>query len=211
MLKEGYKPVYPKQAEEAASNPVQSGFESQGRHSWTKEETRAYMKARYEQQKADMIHYLGGRCNRCEATSDLEIDHMVKADKSFDVGKMWGVKRLPSVYEELEKCQLLCHSCHLIKTGDEQRGEYRGWRHGTSTGWMRKKCRCPECVTARRAWYDARNAKRRAEYQHVRGPRSPYGRPSTHGEKLHYTRGCRCAECRAANAAYARSLREASC
>lgn len=38
-----------------------------------------------------------------------------------------------------------------------------------------------------------------------RAPR--LSRPSTHGEYLHYTRGCRCDECKAGNAAYVRELR----
>ena len=127
----------------------------------TPEETRAYMKARYYEQRDGFIAYLGGRCNRCESAERLEIDHMERGDKLFTVAALHPSGNLPRVYEELEKCQLLCRECHIEKTAEESRGE-RGWTHGSIYGWMKKKCRCAECVTGWRAWHDDRNARRRA-------------------------------------------------
>lgn len=83
------------------------------------------------------------------------------------------------------------------------RGVERGWTHGTVYGWMQKRCDCEVCGKARREWNDARNEQRRKGSK----KRGQYGRPSAHGEALHYRRGCRCEECRGANAAAAREQR----
>lgn len=41
------------------------------------------------------------------------------------------------------------------------KGIEKGWSHGTVYGWMKKKCDCAECVSAKREWHDQRNAARR--------------------------------------------------
>lgn len=143
---------------------------------WTVDERRAYMNERYAAQRGEAIYYLGGRCNRCESTENLEIDHMCRKDKVHAVGRLWPARDLHVLFEELEKCQLLCRACHVDKTADETRGEERGFMHGGYYGWQVKRCRCPECVTGRRAWYDARNARRRAAYIPHGKVRGPYKR-----------------------------------
>jgi len=51
------------------------------------------------------------------------------------------------------------------------KGQEKGWRHGTQYGFQKKKCKCEECLEARRKWYDIRNAGRRKE-----SGRGPYKR-----------------------------------
>lgn len=41
------------------------------------------------------------------------------------------------------------------------KGIEKGWTHGTTYGWMKKKCSCGDCAAAKRIWHDRRNAKRR--------------------------------------------------
>lgn len=122
----------------------------------TPEENRSYLRERYANQRADFYARLGGRCAKCATVEGLQIDHINPADKSFEVGRLWGSKHLPMVYAELEKCQLLCFRCHAEKTAREQSVE-RGWTHGTAYGWGKKKCRCEECL----GYAERRNATRR--------------------------------------------------
>jgi hypothetical protein len=67
--------------------------------------------------KLRAIDYLGGKCQRCDATpQDLhpacfEFHHREQYDKEFNVsdGKSWA-----KVIVELAKCDLLCANCHRI-------------------------------------------------------------------------------------------------
>lgn len=178
--------------------------------SYAPEKNKTYLAERYRSQMDEFIHRLGGECVRCGCSDSLEIDHVDWRTKSFTIAGLYGVNRLSEVIEELKKCQLLCKSCHEEKTRNdlrEQRTEnphYPQAKHGTRTGWMKTGCRCEECDNARRVWNDERNEKRRGENPR----RGQYGRPAEHGEILMYRRGCKCEKCRAANAQYAKSLRE---
>ena len=177
--------------------------------SYPKEKNKEYLAKRYAEQRREFLDFLGGRCVRCGSDEELEFDHIDWRTKSFTVARLYGLARLKTVYEELKKCQILCKSCHRDKTKQdmrEQREEnprYLPTKHGARTGWMKTKCDCTPCAAAKRAWHDERNAVRRAEGGSKRGP---YGKPSNHGERLHYRRGCRCDLCRAANTAYTREL-----
>ena len=123
---------------------------------YSKDKHRDYMRdyARRRRQKA--LDYLGGVCVRCGTTSNLEIDHVERKNKVYEIRELlykpWK-KQLP----ELDKCQILCATHHREKTSQEN----RGFTHGTMYGWMKVKCECSECLTAKRTWYDMRNAKRR--------------------------------------------------
>lgn len=70
---------------------------------------------RYHKRRADAILQLGGKCNHCGLTENLNFDHIDAATKEFDIGQLLTAKKskLPA---ELAKCQLLCTSCHKIKT-----------------------------------------------------------------------------------------------
>lgn len=67
-----------------------------------------------------MLEYLGGKCVDCGVEVNLEIDHVDPAQKSFYISRRWWLPWEVMV-EELDKCVLRCHSCHVIKTyGREQ-------------------------------------------------------------------------------------------
>ena len=153
-----------------------------------------YHRAYYYKRRREMLALVGDRCNHCGATEGLQFDHVDPALKSFDIKSNMTAGN-PAVREELKKCQLLCADCHQKKTATEN----SGFTHGTVYAWRKAHCGCRECARAKREWNDKRNATRRRETK-AGGARGRYGRPSTHGQELHYKRGCRCSDCRAANA-----------
>lgn len=154
------------------------------------------MKARYEQQRAMFIAYLGGKCAICGSTDDLQFDHKDPSDKSFDVAPLWGLNRIGEVLRELAKCQLLCGKHHRAKSAREASARQNGtFQHGTLYGWLKKKCRCSVCAAAKVKYMEDRNRARRK-----RDTPNRERRKAEHGSVEMYSyHGCRCQACRAAN------------
>ena len=159
-----------------------------------------YHREYYYTRRAKLLAYLGDKCVRCGSEESLEFDHIEPELKSFDISANMTLSN-PSVRAELDKCQLLCTPCHRAKTATEN----SGWTHGTWYSWQTMGCRCEVCWPLWRQFNDERNAARRS----AATARLPYGRRSECGEYITYRRGCRCADCRAANAAAQRKLRAA--
>ena len=160
-------------------------------------------KRRYREFVDGLIARLGGECNHCGSSDSLEFDHVDWRTKVFTITTNWYIKDRVLFESELAKCQLLCASCHKVKTAKdlvEQRQE-DVFTHGTLYGWMKRKCECDTCASAKRDWYDARNEKRRGTSGVSIGP---YKQPAEHGTSRMYKRGCKCDACKAANAAKAR-------
>ena len=107
----------------------------------TKEYIREYRKKR----KIEAIEQLGGQCVVCGSKETLEFDHINPETKKETISNMWTSNR-DVFQEELNKCQLLCHSCHLDKSQSE--GDYtrnrKSWEHGLS-GYINYKCKCDIC------------------------------------------------------------------
>jgi 5-methylcytosine-specific restriction endonuclease McrA len=61
--------------------------------------------------------HLGGKCVECGTTERLEFDHINPADRTDAITNIMGKEAL---YEELTKCQLLCHSCHKERSRRQQ-------------------------------------------------------------------------------------------
>ena len=84
-----------------------------------------------------------------ELLPDEHVDH-IDEDKTND---------------RLDNLQILSPAANSRKSATGRpsplKGVEKGWTHGTIYGWMRKKCKCAECTDAKRAWHDARNARRR--------------------------------------------------
>jgi hypothetical protein len=95
----------------------------------------------YYRRMANCIAWLGGRCVVCGATVDLQIDHVDRSTKAFDIGTWWSL-RWTTIVEELRKCQCLCRKHHQEKTLRELTGPRE---HGTWAAWRRAKCRCQVC------------------------------------------------------------------
>lgn len=118
-------------------------------------DTREYNRLYYYRRRAKIIEYLGGKCAVCGMTKDLELDHINRADKTFEITQRLSIRNNKA---ELDKCQLLCRKHHREKTDAES----QGFAHGTMYGWAKKKCRCPECVAAWRAYYKRKYGHRNA-------------------------------------------------
>lgn len=97
-----------------------------------------YMKRRYEKRRARAIKMLGGCCVNCGSEDRLEFDHIDPSIKRFSFSKIWN-NSLAQFDKELEKAQLLCHDCHVLKTSDE-----RGVPHGGGVAGKRN-CSCKPC------------------------------------------------------------------
>lgn len=103
------------------------------------------------------IDYLGGRCNVCKKQSDkYEFDHIRPETVSFRiaVGLAFNINRLKS---ELDKCQLLCVDCHLVKTMKERGYSYT--EHGVSK-YVNHGCRCEYCKVAWREYFKTKRKSR---------------------------------------------------
>ena len=70
---------------------------------------------RRREQKQRLIERLGGKCVGCGTSENLQFDHINAATKKYNITKHLGV-RDEKLYEEVDKCQLLCHDCHKVKT-----------------------------------------------------------------------------------------------
>lgn len=162
----------------------------------------------YRQRRRIAIVALGGVCAQCWSTDRLEFDHIDPSTKTLNPSREWHDDGFWD--EILNKCQLLCNSCHKAKSARESsvRMLAKGFTHGTIYGFMKVKCQCELCTATKLQYYEKRNARRRVETgAKSRGARGPYNLPVDHGTKRMYSRGCKCDPCRAANTAYTKALK----
>jgi hypothetical protein len=125
----------------------------------------------------------------CGTGEDLQLDHRDPSKKVDHKIWSWSQERRAA---ELEKCQILCASCHWKKTlkSDRKRAE-----HGSGQIYQ-LGCRCQRC----KEWKSANDREYR---KHPRGPRPPRTRREVgahvrarHGACTMYREyGCRCTEC----------------
>lgn len=85
----------------------------------------AYLRA-WVKSRRDAWLLENGPCKKCGSPERLEVDHIVAATKAPFLKKGMGSKRrnlwglaTPKRLKELAKCQVLCHSCHKLKTAEE--------------------------------------------------------------------------------------------
>ena len=115
---------------------------------------RAYFRDTHHKRRQLILDYLGGDCAQCGSTEDLETDHIDPSTKCFSINKRMSLKNNK---DEIDKCQLLCNTCHTAKTSAER----TGFTHGSAYGWQKARCACIECESRKRSDYDKKNAKRR--------------------------------------------------
>ena len=104
--------------------------------------------------------FAGKACVRCGSQERLELDHI---DPKLKVAhQIWSWSEVRQA-EEIAKCQVLCHDCHLQKTGEDF-----GWGtrpHGTLTSYKRYGCRCAECRAANATWARESRLRKKREYR----------------------------------------------
>jgi len=86
---------------------------------------RGYVLSRYHKRRTEAIILLGGKCTHCGTQENLNFDHIDRDTKAFKVSKMWSLKE-EVFWEEVAKCQILCESCHKIKTKESKDYLHRG-------------------------------------------------------------------------------------
>jgi len=149
---------------------------------------RKYMLARYHRRREDFIQKMGGCCVKCRSKKHLQFDHVVSKEKEFDLGTWHSVSEERFV-SELNKCQLLCHKCHSLKTLEDKNQKPARGTHGTLSAYP--YCgppKCEECRRAKREWFRAWRKKNGL----------PGWKPREvppHGTNAMYQRKCKCIEC----------------
>ena len=86
--------------------------------------------------------FCGKKCIKCGSIEKLELDHINPENKKTH--RIWSFKK-DRFDEEVQKCQVLCHSCHLQKTKEWY---VTNRKHGRT--WYKYGCRCEICRGAQR-------------------------------------------------------------
>lgn len=86
---------------------------------------------RRQEHRNKAIEYLGGKCKDCGNTDNrvLVFDHITD-DKECNVPTLFG-KKWERIKKELDKCELVCANCHLIRTVSRiplPKDEFVPWR-----------------------------------------------------------------------------------
>lgn len=103
-------------------------------------------------------------CCKCGSKKNLQLDHIDPSTKITH--QVWN-RRKEFREAELSKCQVLCHSCHKIKTVYDFNG-IPSIYHG-SMGKYNKGCRCFYCKNIRRiGWYKEARYITDKEYQEMK-------------------------------------------
>lgn len=99
-------------------------------------------------------------CVDCGKQETLELDHIDPTTKISNSIWSWSEKRRA---EELIKCVIRCHTCHVTKTiNHDMRRAIHGTRSKYDAG-----CRCVDCKEACRIYNKKWRQKRRAELKDV--------------------------------------------
>ena len=125
------------------------------------ESRRIFDAARYSRRKTCAIRLLGGACVECGAEGDLQFDHVRPEDKTFTITDKLAGAVWEALVVELEKCQLLCASCHRKKTLVDKGQVSAKTTHGTLSSY--RYCKCDLCREVRnkyaREWRRRKRAK----------------------------------------------------
>ena len=118
---------------------------------------REYMARRYERRVAEVIVLLGGKCVKCgDDKKKLQFDHVDPSRKTFTITARLAGISVEKLKLELEKCQLLCVDCHMIKSVEESGKFLARGTHGTVSAY--RYCGPPKCFSCRAA--NSENARK---------------------------------------------------
>lgn len=107
---------------------------------------RQYMLDRYHRRKRELTQFLGGKCYSCDATEELQFDHVRRELKRFTISQLLNSIPMWRAYQEIMACQLLCGTCHRAKSGTEGSVGHGGGLTGT------RNCYCDLCGPLKRKY-----------------------------------------------------------
>lgn len=112
---------------------------------------KAYMLDRYHKRREYILNRLGGFCVKCKSTNNLQVDHIDPTQKKFSIAKFSSINE-QDFLKEIDKCQLLCDRCHIVKTIKETgRNLVKGQNvHGSLSSY--RYCKCDICKGAYSKW-----------------------------------------------------------
>lgn len=122
--------------------------------------TRKYNQQFREERMTRAHQLLGGECWECGSMEKLEIDHINPKDKEFEISTRISASE-DKFLAELDKCQLLCHDCHMKKTIKERGQESAKDKHGTLSSY--RYCKCALCSDAYKKYQREYRAKNRGK------------------------------------------------
>lgn len=115
-----------------------------------------YKLRRYHARRAEIIEQLGGQCQRCGGTENLELDHIDPLTKKHDIAKILASCSKAAYLAEVALCQLLCSSCHTEKSSAESSVPHGGGVSG------KRNCKCEACRVRKNQYMrDYKKARRK--------------------------------------------------
>lgn len=119
-----------------------------------KEWGRAYMARWRQARRQRLIELAGGSCVQCGSVDQLEFDHRDRSSKRFELSGAGLNHSWARLLVELEKCDLLCHAHHRVKTVQHKeagggQNKIAAPQHGTVHCYTVSRCRCIDCRFAR--------------------------------------------------------------
>lgn len=111
-----------------------------------------YMQVYRTKVRQEAYKILGGKCKVCGSTEKLEFDHVDPASKSFHIASNWTRAR-KDLFQELQKCQLLCKKHHTEKSLAEGSFNHIPWNKGVRSHGISGYnfgCRCDICRLAKK-------------------------------------------------------------
>ncbi len=105
------------------------------------EEQKKYQSEWLRKRRDDWISD-NGPCRKCQSSTELQVDHINRANKVNHNVWSWAKKRR---LKELAKCQVICLECHKKKNKAEREPP-----HGTNGRYTSRsyRCRCELCREA---------------------------------------------------------------
>jgi len=139
---------------------------------YTAEEYRVYQKERYHERVALARDILGRKCYKCGSKESLQIDHVDPQKKKHNISYITRLS-MKKFRKEIEKCQLLCMTCHGLKTIKDKGQVPAKGTHGTLSAY--RYCKCDKCKKAARDWSAEYHKKNRDEINRKRREKRKMG------------------------------------
>lgn len=117
-----------------------------------------YHKKRRRDRRKKFLMLLGGKCEECGSTKNLEFDHKDPSKKEFGVSRFINSPE-EFVKKEVDKCRLLCKKCHKKKTHEKWEYSSPPTEHGSLWMYKRYSCRCELCKKRMSEYYYDKKSK----------------------------------------------------